>query len=360
MNRHYLIYGHGGSFNHGAEALVCTTIALLRQYSPGCRITLSTHFPDQDRKFSIDADEFVERNMEGDTNEQIYAGTLKCIAPDTVCIHIGGDNYCYRNWQRYSMIHYKALEQGAASILWSCSIDPEAIDEEMLKALNTHHLITARECITYDALVRCGLSNVIKVSDIAFTLKPQPVEFDLSNYVALNISPLILRKNAAVKFAIEELICFLLDETNLNIALVPHVLAQTDNDFGILKELFIKAANTKRIILVSDKFSAGQYKSIISGARFGIFARTHATIAAYSSSVPTLALGYSSKAFGIASDLGMSDYVINTEAVLDGQVLKQTFQKLMSNEQQIKKMLTGKMPQYIGNTVNDRVLTFLS
>jgi len=354
-----LIYGHGGSLNHGAEALVHTTIRLLRQHSPDCRITLSTHFPEQDRQFSIDADEFVTRNMKGDTNEKIYAETLKCITPDSVCIHIGGDNYCYKNWQRYAMIHYKALEEGATSILWSCSIDSKAIDEEMLEAIKTHHLITARECITYNELVRRGLSNAVKVSDIAFMLQPQPVAFDLLNYVALNISPLIVRKNPAVQSAVKKLISFLLYETDLNIALVPHVLAQADNDYEILSELFANTENSKRMILVSDKLSAGQYKSIISGARFGIFARTHATIAAYSSSVPTLAIGYSSKSYGIASDLCMSDYVINIDSISDGQNLIQAIQRLMSNELQIKEILTKQMPQYIQSAVNDRMLTFL-
>lgn len=354
-----MVYGHGGSYNHGAEALVSTTIILLRQYSPNCRITLSTHFLEQDRQFSVDADEFISRNMAGDTNEQIYAETLKCITRDSICIHVGGDNYCYRNWQRYAMVHYKALEQGAVSILWSCSIDPEVIDEEMLMALKTHHLIAARESITYDALVRRGLSNVVKVSDIAFTLESQYVEFNLLNYVAINISPLIVRKNPTVKNAVENFICFLLHETDLNIALIPHVLAQTDNDYEILSELYIKAANSERIVLVSNNFSAGQYKYIISGARFGIFARTHATIAAYSSLVPTLALGYSTKSFGIASDLGMSDYAINIDSVTNEQGLIQAFQKLVSKEMQVKKMLTELMPQYIQKSMNGQILTFL-
>lgn len=46
-----------------------------------------------------------------------------------------------------------------------------------------------------------------------------------------------------------------------------------------------------------------QLKDCIARCSFFIGARTHATIAAYSSCVPTLAVGYSVKAKGIATDL---------------------------------------------------------
>ena len=51
-----------------------------------------------------------------------------------------------------------------------------------------------------------------------------------------------------------------------------------------------------------------------------IGARTHATIAAYSSCVPTLVVGYSIKARGIAKDLFGTDegYVLPVQALAKG------------------------------------------
>lgn len=357
MVGHFLLYGHGGSYNHGGEALARTTISLLRRMSPECRITLSTHFAEQDRQFKIDADEFVERNINGHTNEEIYAPTLEVVTPGSVCIHLGGDNYCYRNWQRYAQIHYKAIECGAKSILWSCSIEPEAIDEEMLTALKSHHLVTARETITYNALVERGLSNVVKVSDIAFTLKAEPIEFNLPNFVALNLSPLVTRKNPFVIVAVQKLIDYILNETDMNIALVPHVVNPVDNDGDVLHPF--ETSNPERIVYISDNLSAEQYKYIISKARLGVFARTHAAIAAYSSLVPSLAIGYSSKSLGIASDLGMADYVINVEQISNEQYLKDAFIKLKSDEMRIRGMLAEQMPEYVLNSLNEHALEFL-
>lgn len=357
MTRHYLLYGHGGSLNHGGEALARTTIALLRQISPGCRITLSSHFPEQDMAFGIDVDEFIGRNLEGRTHQEIYAATFKAITPDSICIHLGGDNYCYRNWQRYAAVHAYALKRGAASVLWSCSIDPEGLDGEMLSVLRTHHLITARENITYRALCAQGLANVAKVSDIAFTLEPAPVEFPLRHFVALNLSPLTVRKNPLLQKAFQGFVDYLLDKTDFNVALVPHVLAAADNDYEALKEIDTRGGS--RILLVSGRLSAAQYKYIISKACFGIFARTHAAIAAYASLVPTLAVGYSVKSRGIAGDLGMGEFVINVEEINNAGKLIELFQKLRENETQIRGSLKKQMPRYVRSAVDEQIIKFL-
>ncbi len=348
--RHYLIYGHTGSYNHGAEALARTTMAFLRQRTPGCRITLSTHFAAQDREFALPADEFIERNMSGKSNAEVYAATINAITPDTVCLHTGGDNYCYQNWQRWAAIHDAALRRGAKSVLWSCSIDPGALERDMLEALRTHHLITARESITYGALTSLGLTNVERVSDIAFSLEAEPAEFHLDNYVAINAGPLVLRRNPALHTAYRALMDYILDKTDMNIALVPHVLQPVDNDYDALSAF--NRQDSDRVRLVSDKLSAGQYKSIIGKARFCVAARTHAAIAAYSSRVPTLALSYSAKSRGIADDLDMARYVADIGRVTGASALKDRFTELAAREREIKARLTEIMPQYVRQSVS--------
>jgi polysaccharide pyruvyl transferase WcaK-like protein len=349
MPKRYLIYGHGGSYNHGAEALARTTMTLLRKQTPGCWIALSTHFAEQDREFHLPADEFLERDMSGSTNAETYAPTIGAIAPDAVCLHIGGDNYCYRNWQRWSLIHYAALARGAKSVLWSCSIDPQAIDGEMLDALRTHDLITVREGVTFNALAGLGLTNVRQVSDIAFSLEAEPVDFRLDNYVVLNISPITIKYNAALHAAYQALVDFIAGETDMNIALVPHVLQQADNDYDALRGL--DARNPSRVRLVSGKLSAGQYKSIIGNGRFCVAARTHAAIAAYSSCVPTLAVSYSAKSRGIAADLYMSRHVVDIGRAADVLELKNKFIELTDKEQEIKSRLADEMPRYIEKSI---------
>jgi len=362
MGKHFLLYGHGGAYNHGAEAIVKTTISLLREVSPGCHITLSTHFKEQDVEFGVQADEFCERDpyyldmdkrseLKGLYDCQIYKQAINSITGDTICLSVGGDTYCYGNWNRQAVIHKAALERGAKSILWSCSIDPEVIDSEMLEVLKSHNLITARESVTFDELTKRSLSNAMKVSDIAFKLDREPVDFPLEDYIALNVSPLIIRRNPIVLPAFQTLLDYILTETNMNIALVPHVVQTVDNDYDALRLLNVGGSN--RVLIASDKLSAAQYKSIISNANFCIAARTHVAIAAYSSLVPTLAIGYSSKAQGIASDLGMSEYVLGVDQINNERDVIDKFLILKGSKEHVKSELSSRIPDYIQAAVSE-------
>ena len=59
---------------------------------------------------------------------------------------------------------------------------------------------------------------------------------------------------------------------------------------------------TGRVVFFEDH-NCMELKGIISKCRFFVGARTHSTIAAYSMGIPTLVVGYSVKARGIARDL---------------------------------------------------------
>jgi polysaccharide pyruvyl transferase WcaK-like protein len=83
-----------------------------------------------------------------------------------------------------------------------------------------------------------------------------------------------------------------------------------------------------------------------------VTARTHASIAAYSTCVPTLVVGYSVKARGIARDLfcNEADYVIDISTLKSDTDLRDGFRVIMEREGEIKDMLVGEMPSYIDKT----------
>ncbi|MBP5605905.1 MAG: polysaccharide pyruvyl transferase family protein [Ruminiclostridium sp.] len=321
--KHYLLYGHGGSYNHGSEASVKCDIGLLRRISPGCRITLSSHFPEQDRQLNIDADEIIGRSTDAETYEEMYAETIARITPETICLSVGGDTYCYPAWQRYAAIHNAAKKIGAKSILWSCSLEPPMIDDEMLGVLRTHDLIAARESITAGALRELGLDNVVQIPDIAFGLTPEETKIPDKKYVSVNLSPLVIRKNPDVLTAYQALVDEILDRTDLDIAFVPHVEVSVDNDKDALDML---RGDESRIFRVPAGLCAARYKYIIGHSEICVASRTHATIAAWSCGVPAIAVGYSTKARGIARDLGQEEWVTDvkelTENTLAGMFAK--------------------------------------
>lgn len=91
-----------------------------------------------------------------------------------------------------------------------------------------------------------------------------------------------------------------------------------------------------------------EIKGVIARCRFLVCARTHASIAAYSSCVPTLVVGYSVKARGIAQDLFQTDqnYVIPVQSFKEKTDLSNAFIWLLSHEDKIRSHLTNIMPNY--------------
>jgi colanic acid/amylovoran biosynthesis protein len=357
--KHFLLYGHGGAYNHGAEAIIKCTADLLNQRYPGCRITLSTHFKDQDLEFNMPADEYCERDQ-GNS----YQTTLDKITGDTICLSVGGDNYCYDNWRKWKVIHETALERGAVSILWSCSVEPSMLSNEMADVLKSHHLITARESLTLEALKSKGINNVIPCTEIAFLLKSKecglPDNFIRGNTVAVNISPLVVRREELEGIILrntESLIRWIIENTDMNVALIPHVMMPSDNDFTLLKELFdrigVRSGCRGRVCLISENLSAAEYKYIISQCRFGVFARTHASTSAYSTGIPSVVIGYSVKSRGIAKDIGLEDYVLPVENFLNEDSLLIMFKDMLDKERGIRQLLSEKMPLYIKNAEID-------
>ena len=111
-----------------------------------------------------------------------------------------------------------------------------------------------------------------------------------------------------------------------------------------------------------DDCSATDLKGYISRCRFMIAARTHASIAGYSTSVPTLVLGYSVKSRGIAQDIfgTYNNYVLPIEDIHDIRSILRSFLWMVQREQEIKNMLSLKIDDY-SSTIEgvDSIITSL-
>lgn len=330
-----LLYGHGGAYNHGAEAIVRSSVPIFR--NANCPILLSTHFPEQDRAFGLD--KLVDRLIPADFSlvsqerkaitfeeksqiaRSIYKEALSEIDKETICIGIGGDNYCYPNWHRQSIFHQRAKEMHGKSVLWGCSIQPEMIDEHMTEVLQNHDRIYARESLTLAALQKHGIQKVVLQKDPAFSLTPEvihlPTGFGLHT-VALNISPLILRRQRSLLSYFVETARLLLKRAD-TLLLVPHVTMPVDDDREALTALvqMLSEQEQTRLCWIPDTANAAQRKYLISCCDMLVCCRTHASIAGYSSRVPTLVVGYSIKSQGVGLDLRMEQWVIPAEMGVD-------------------------------------------
>jgi polysaccharide pyruvyl transferase WcaK-like protein len=346
----FLLYGHGGSYNHGGEAIVRATAAIIRGKYPLAHITLSSHYPEQDREYALAVDEIIapdagawEKEKQAQDLEakkelavKMYAAALERITPGTVCLAVGGDNYCYPSWYRQAVFQERAAKVGAKSILWGASVEPGHISPGMAGALGTYTQIIARESITAGTLKRHGIESAV-LPDPAFSLAPEarplPDTFQPRRTVGINLSPLAVRLEREPGIAVgsmRALISHIAGTTALNIALIPHVVMPMDDDYQLLSGIYhdLPEGAKRRACLIDGKSTAGEYKYVISQCAFLVCARTHASIAAYSSGVPALVLGYSNKAAGIAHDLGVGEYVLDITRLERGSQLIEKFEQM--------------------------------
>lgn len=193
------------------------------------------------------------------------------------------------------------LRKNNTTVLWGCSIEPNLLEiPEIVDDMNQYTLITARESITYDTLIKAGVSKNVKLyPDPAFLLNivnlTLPNAFIEGNTIGINVSPLVINCEKKVGVTIDNytaLISHIITTTDMQIALIPHVVWESNDDRKPLRELYNKFKDTRRVVMIEDH-NCMKFKGYISRCRMFIGARTHATIAAYSSCIPTLVVGYS-------------------------------------------------------------------
>lgn len=371
----FIIYGNGSSGNHGCEAIVRGTVELLKSEKNSFRI--QSENPQEDKSYGLGAFAQIAHakadrkkdkrflaayaklkltgnyvNMDG---LSYLPGVQEASADADIALSVGGDNYCYGGTGIYAYLNRAYKKRGVKTVLWGCSIEPDVVAQKSVaEDLARYDLIVARESITYEAVKRVQ-KNTILAPDPAFFMEPIACSLDdrlcSGNVIGINISPMIISNEKASGMAYEnykQLIQYILSETNAAIALIPHVVWSSNDDRKVLRQLYDDFDQDPRLVLVEDH-TAPELKHIISRCCFFVGARTHATIAAYSSCVPTLVVGYSVKARGIARDLfGTEDgYVLPVQDLKEPGELTNGFRKLWEEKVAVQKSLENTLPNYL-------------
>ena len=274
---------------------------------------------------------------------------------------MGADNYDVEYGDGYKLMYkihsWIRKHTNAKMLLYDCSLNPNSVSTDFIKEIERFDLTTIRESESWDNLQKLYKGNkALFAPDPAFVMEqevaPLPPLMKNSQCVGINLSDLILRDtygaNKEIVFAnYFNLIDNILSTTEMNVILIPHVMK--NQDLSVLRHIYKQYTQNDRVFLIENEdLSASQLKFIISKFRFLVTARTHASIAAYSTEVPTLVLGYSIKSKGIAKDLfgRYEDYVIPINSLTKTDVLWEKFKWIMSQETEIQKRLSEVLPQY--------------
>lgn len=374
MNQNVILYLHGGSKNHGCEAIIRSTAKLLQDLDVDIEV-MSCDVA-QDQLYHLDDDvrlksaksqysyfswdflyAFVCNKLFG---KYLFLDLLpyqKMITHSKhakIAISIGGDNYCYGDVEFHTLLHKRIVCQNVKTLLFGCSIEPKLLDSpDIIKGLQKFGAIFTRESITYEAMQNHGLRPYL-FPDPAFVLPsqecPDSRRIEEKDTIGINISPLILSYSNSnlIMDNYRALLEDIISNTTYRIALIPHVVWDNNDDRSVLNLLYEEFKSSNRLMLIEDH-NCMELKAIISKCRFLVCARTHASIAAYSSCVPTLVIGYSVKARGIAKDIFGTEehYVVNVQDLKKRADMVLAFNWIMDNEASIRTHLHSFIPEYI-------------
>ena len=388
--------GHSTFGNRGCEALVRSTIGLLRERLPSATFIVPSSNIALDRRQWPQAEtlgvKFVAEppfpavikwwNRAGRVLPPVHrlfvprysldTSSQSALAASDVVIMSGGDvislDYGLASLYRWTGLAENALALGKPIGMWAASVGPfkrePRVEALVANQLRRYAAISVREGATMDYLSSLGIKSE-KVADPAFTLQPEAFDdaalmpAGTEGVIGLNVSPLIrgYRPDEASRRALDaEIVGFIRellsspDSRDFGVLLIPHVGmldgSSENSDHHYMQGLLDRADfDAARVRLAPPVLNAAQIKHLIARCRFFIGARTHATIAAFSSGVPTVSIAYSVKAKGINQDLfGHLDFVLETPEVTAAALLEH-LRRLFAAEAKVRSTLDETMPQ---------------
>lgn len=291
------------------------------------------------------------------------------IANAAIALEIGGDNYTldYGRPTRFMAMDRYLMKHGIPVVIWGASVGSFDEDHQFAPRIFDHlrnlSAVFVRETESRDYLANRGVNdNVQLVADPAFlmqSVKPVGLANEFvpdEETLGVNFSPLVGRfRNRGAGFDLlqwtAECVANItaLDSLKRPILLIPHVGSREPNndDFAFLRQVHAKAAACMKspVKVLPPNLSAAELKWIIGRCAAFAGARTHSTIAAFSSEVPTLSIGYSLKARGINRDLfGSLDYCVPVSDLTPG-IFAEKMKGLLDDAVHIRRCLHQKLPQ---------------
>lgn len=384
INAHprFLLVGNGPYQNRGCEAIVRGTVQILRQaYAGSAPQFISvpfnrqqhaigetdraiTHYPISIKRYS--AVWFVQHTLRALRSKRTWLPTMgKYMADAAAVLALGGDNYSM-DYRASLRLHLSVLDyvraQGRPMVIWGASVGPfdkagAAYEQAVINKLRTVDALFVREGISAAYLARHGLeANVRQVADPAFVMEPvapEPTKLGVvvpEQAIGFNFSPLMARfvTDGDVERCItlvQACVRAMIMRLDRPVVLIPHVTTSHSNDHAFLSAVAAPLQTEGLpVILLPPTLSAAETKWVISRMACFAGARTHATIAAFSTAVPTLSFAYSIKARGLNRDLfGHEAFVLPPDQISPATTTER-MQRLLGEQHAIRTQLQQVLP----------------
>lgn len=362
----------------GSQAMMICTMRILKEYIPIAKINILSFYPEFDHK--------LYGNYKFDLNIVKYNKSffrsifdiLNESKKADIIVGVYGDAFVGKNFFTNIKFLFKLLivtSTGKPVILFPLSVGP--FNSILIKLFvrmifNRMRSISVRDEISTSFLHEAGVKKppIYLTADTAFILEPvhnKRMEQILSKeginekpLVGLNVSQLLNyksnEKNLVPSYIdlMTNIADYIVSNIDATVILIPHEISFAGvelvgdvknlggDDITAIKDVFAKVKNKQRVIPIITKYNSEELKGIIGMCDVFIGARTHSTIASTTMYVPTIAIGYSHKAYGIMRMVGLEKYVCNFEN-MNLEELKSNIDDIWIHKEEIRSALTSKI-----------------
>ena len=288
---------------------------------------------------------------------------LREYAQADMIIDLSGDSFSDSLGGRSIMNSFTVLLGiflGKPIVIYSQSIGPFKVMTMPLAkfCLNRVDLIIVREQITQSYLKTIGVDKpqIYLTAETAFLLKPAPhkmvkkillkegISKKKKPLIGISVSKLIdgtfkpTNLNNKYVTLMAQVVDYLIEKLNARVVFVPHVIKREYDDRFVARKVYQKVKNKDRTKMITNEYTPEELKGVIGQCDLFIGARMHANISAISMHVPTIAIAWSHKYYGIMRALGQEKYVCDFKtATFDELVSK--INDAWSSRKEIKKTL---------------------
>jgi colanic acid/amylovoran biosynthesis protein len=399
-----LITNTNVSWNKGSAAQVVSVVCSLRKFVPEVMFTLLSYCPELDLKWcsrhGINVVGYASKryhkkrmllllysirlfftvlycalcsllrvmdlNIKDVTKYDKYA---RAYAEADLILDLSGDSFT--NWKGHHAIInvlavLPALLLKKPVVFFSQSIGPfNYWTLPMARfCLNNSNLVVTREDVTKHYLEHIGVNErrLCLAADCAFLLEPAPFarilkilqEYGISGrelpLIGISVSVLMMEHAGASPVnaylsIMSRLVDYIAESKNAYVVLIPHVIAPREwgpDDRYAIRRVHRLLKNKRKVTIIENDYGPRELKGIIGQCDLFIGCRMHADIAALSQGIPTIAIGWSHKYYGIMKRLGMEEYVcyLNT---MSFEELKVKVDMLFSLREETQNQLTFKI-----------------
>lgn len=365
--RQVSIVGAALSANKGAAAMVETVVARLPEYVGPVRFALLTTYPADDKdRLPADAEMVVVgleplrlALVEFPVALLAYAAR-KCRLPlgwvrtranrailnSNVVVDVAGISFA--DGRGIPIVVYNTLMTsigvllGVPTVKAAQALGPfrgrvnRLLASRVLPGLA---MVCARGAATRSHLDTLGLTNVVDVSDLAFSLDeaaslPADVERQLSaiegDFVTVMPSSVVKgiyeKSGSDYVDAVEKLVRSLREVTGLNVVIVPHSYRVGHgegrmNDGPVCRAVAERFIDEPGVVAIDADLTAGELRHIVSRGAVLVTSRFHAMISGLATATPTVVVGWSHKYKEVLSDFGLEDFGFDAQCLDDPSIV---------------------------------------